>query len=109
MEIRCGWATEYGGVKYDVSVHEADLTRILTAAGVSAQRHSEVTAEEAWAIMDAEARWLAEHASARYLRGTGGVTAADSAAERATGAVRDRIDALKKLRKRLGLEGQNGD
>lgn len=109
MEIRCGWATEYGSVKYDVSVHEADLTRILTAAGVSAARHSEVTSEEAWAIMDAEARWLAEHASARYLRGSGSSTAADRAAERATGAVKDRIDALKKLRKRLGLEGSSAD
>lgn len=109
MEVRCGWATEYGGIKYDVSVHEEDLARILTAAGVSATRHSEVTAEEAWALLDAEARWLAEHASARHLRGNGEVTAADRASERAHGAVNDRIAALKKLRTRLGIEAQSAD
>ena len=104
MEVRAGWATDYGHIKYDVSTDEHDLARILTEAGVSATFQAKVTAEEAWAVLDAEARWLAEHAKARYLRDSGNMEIAEAAVDRGRSARRERDETLHKILKRLGLE-----
>jgi hypothetical protein len=43
MKVRSGWNSEYARKKYDVEVDEADLARIITAAGMPMEALSIVT------------------------------------------------------------------
>jgi hypothetical protein len=57
MEIKRGWATDFGKVRYDVLVEEVDLLRMLTARGVEDPQALCMTMRTAdvAGIMDAEA------------------------------------------------------
>lgn len=103
MEVRAGWATQYGERKYDVSTSEVDLIRMLLAAEISPAYHAKVPAETVWALLDVEARWLAEHALARYLKSTDNEDAATAAEARVKGCARERSALIAKLKEGLGL------
>lgn len=58
MEIKRGWATDFGKIRYDVLIEEVDLLRMLTARGCEdpeAVRRRMTTGDVA-EIMDAEAQ-----------------------------------------------------
>lgn len=107
MKVRVGFNSPFGREKYDVEVSEEDLLRILAdpRSGLLNFR-DKLTAEEAWGLLDAEARWLAEHALARLLASQD-ANAALAAKDRAKSAAGERASIIKGLRIRLGLEKQD--
>jgi hypothetical protein len=57
MEIKDGWATDWGKVRFDVLVEETDLLRMLAARGVEdpAACAARMTTGDVFGIMSAEA------------------------------------------------------
>lgn len=51
MEVRSGWNSEYARKKYDVSLDEGDLSRILDAAGIPLEAQPKLTLAQAHALL----------------------------------------------------------
>lgn len=101
MEIRVGWATDFGREKFDVSMDETDLARILQEpdVGIGIEHLTELTSGEVFALLEITAKWYAVHEQ-RRVPGTDpvgrGAEIAMLAAERA--------EIVKSVKHRLGLD-----
>jgi hypothetical protein len=62
VKVRSGWNSEYARKKYDVEVDEADLARIITAAGMPMEALSIVTLGDAHNLLWYSAETLARQA-----------------------------------------------
>lgn len=68
MEIRVGWATEFGRDKFDVSLDEGDLRRMMGEVGLGDSASvAEVSVITAYKLLSLEARRLAEVESLRLV------------------------------------------
>lgn len=58
MEIKRGWATDFGKIRFDVQVDETDLKRMLTAHGCTTPEETAATMDTyaVFRILDAEAQ-----------------------------------------------------
>ena len=65
MEIRDGWATEYGRNRYDVTVQDQDLLLIFNENGIPAEHIGQLLMGEKWSVMTSYARWYAMTAALR--------------------------------------------
>lgn len=57
MEVKDGWATDFGKVRFDVLIQESDVARMLTARGVEdpASLMARMTTGDLFEIQSAEA------------------------------------------------------
>jgi hypothetical protein len=67
VEIRVGWATEFGREKFDVSMDEADLRRVLNNAGIDPEAAVLMSSSEVFDLLEREARMFADFESVRYI------------------------------------------
>lgn len=67
MEIKRGWATEYGKTRFDVLIEEVDLLRLLAGREVAdpAAAASRMPVAHVYQVMDAEAQMFVSHSLAR--------------------------------------------
>jgi predicted solute-binding protein len=65
MEVRDGWATEYGRQRYDVTVQEQDVIQIFAENGIPAEYADKMTLGEKWSVMTRYAHWYAMTESIR--------------------------------------------
>lgn len=68
MKVRSGWNSEYARKKYDVEVDEADLARLLLAAGIPLEAQPLVPAGEVHTVLYCTAEILARTTLAAHAR-----------------------------------------
>lgn len=95
MEVRVGWNTEMGRTKFDVTVDETDLKRLLLEEGIDADPAALTTAE-AFKLLEGEARRYSIFASVEYA-----VVPREQAVPQLEEAKQQRGDRLSKLKARL--------
>jgi hypothetical protein len=85
MEIRIGWATDYGKNKWDIAVQETDILRMLFERGVAdpEQVRLRMTTTDVGRIMDAEGKWFVHFSLAKAEPEQRGQHAAAASAARA--------------------------
>jgi hypothetical protein len=66
MEVRSGWNSEYARKKYDVTVDEGDLARILIAAGIPVAAQPGMTADDAHMILYTTAEIMARRTLVQF-------------------------------------------
>lgn len=59
MEVRSGWNSEFARKKYDVTLDEADLSRILDDAGIPLEAQPKLSIAQAHALLYFSAEILA--------------------------------------------------
>jgi hypothetical protein len=102
MEIRVGWATEYGRSKFDVSVDETDLARLCREHGISSSFAEKIVPAEAFQLLLTQANWFSEAEAWR-------ITPDTSPDKASRAALRDRykdahLRTIHRVKVRLGLE-----
>ena len=102
MEIRFGWATDYGKQKFDVSVDETDLMRLLNDAGIPPAHHNLVNEGECFKLLEATARAFALTEAVRYADSMEKPNVAARAAE----ALGERKVLVAQLRTRLNIPAE---
>jgi hypothetical protein len=67
MRINRGWAVDYGKKRFDVTVEEVDLLRLLADHGAEdpAKTSAGMTVQDVYLVMDAEAMIFVCHSLAR--------------------------------------------
>jgi hypothetical protein len=63
MEVRDGWNTEMGRLKFDVTVDESDLARLLIEYGMEPGDRARLTTIESFQLLSAEAQYLSAGAA----------------------------------------------
>lgn len=99
MEIRFGWATQYGAQKFDVSLDETDLARLLNDAGITPSYIKQVNEGECFRILEASARAFGLTEAVRYATAEERPNIAARAAE----ALGERKVLIAQLRTRLNI------
>lgn len=87
MQVRAGWNTEYGRDKFDVTMEEADLHRVLIEYGIPVEVANTFPATIVFKIMWVEAEifsqaTLARKADSKALREAAAAEVASRKAER---------------------------
>ncbi len=103
MEVRSGWNTEMGRKKFDVTIQEPDLWRMLAANGIPPDRASDLTSGEAFQVMWLEAEIVAKATLVIHLEGQDDLRAAENVKQENKELRQKRADAFAALRSRLGL------
>jgi hypothetical protein len=67
MEIKRGWATDFGKVRFDVLIEEVDLLRMLAERGAAdpVKTVADMPTRHVYLIMDAEAQAFVYHSLAK--------------------------------------------
>lgn len=68
MEVRSGWNSEFARKKYDVTLDEADLARILLGFGIPAEAQATVSVDDAHTVLYTSAEIMARQTLAVYAR-----------------------------------------
>jgi hypothetical protein len=66
VKVRSGWNSDFGRVKFDVEVDEADLLRILLEIGLSVEAAASLTVKEAYKVAYCTAEILSRQALSRF-------------------------------------------
>ena len=59
MDIRVGWATDFGKEKFDVSMDGTDLLRIIGEVGLEPGDDALLSSSEVFSLLETTARWHA--------------------------------------------------
>lgn len=95
MEVRTGWSTEFGRCKFDVTVGEGDLYRVLAEAGIDTD--AVLTCTETFQILDLIAKRYSVFAGLEYA-----VIAKEQAVPQLEAVKADLAVKLDKVRARVG-------
>ena len=95
MEVRVGWNTEMGRTKFDVTVDELDLRRILQEGGI-ADDPADLTTAEVFRLLEGEARRYSVFASVEYA-----VMPKEQAVPQLQAAQELRVKRIEAIKKRL--------
>jgi hypothetical protein len=107
MEIRHGWATEYGKDKFDVSVDETDLERLCNEYGIAPAFQSQLTSEMVFTLLDTLARYLSLREAVRMTGDDAG--AKHAAVTRAQQGKNVHLEVVRRVKAALGIEEPAGE
>jgi hypothetical protein len=92
MEVRSGWNSEYARKKYDVTLDEGDLARILQEAGIPLEAQPALKLSQAHALLYFSAEIIARQTLLRYAK-----TASGKADSEVRGVVSDLETEIEQL------------
>jgi hypothetical protein len=103
MEIRVGWATEYGAQKFDVSVGDTDLDQLLVDIGLGPSYLSQLNVGMRFQLLETTARIFALTESLRYITDQ---AAKASQTALAAAAIEERKALIARFKASVGAEEQ---
>lgn len=67
MEVRAGWNSEYARKKYDVTLDEADLGRILLGEGIPLEAQASVSLDDVHTVLYCSAEILSRRTLVEFI------------------------------------------
>lgn len=103
MQVRTGWNTEMGRKKFDVTMEETDLARMLSDNGIPTAWAGKLRPAEVFQVMYLEADRFAKVVLAQHFGSVGDDDGKRKALAEADGSQKTRDAIIAQIKTRLGL------